>query len=350
MSREGGFAMKKIMLSVAVIVICIFAVIMGLRFFSDGNKKSNPMTGVAIVVPVNISAINAFSNGVKSILSENNIEVKEFSAEGDPTRFESALKAAVLSKPEVLILFGTQLSETALGHQFLQSLPKTIASGISAPEKIEALLAIGLSPPRKRPVAIVTDSPRRDIYSQSAAVIKEMIQGRDQVVGILYNESEKNSKETASRLKKALEPAGMVTHLGALTGADDVITTTKALIIKGCNLLVIPHDKYALPKAAAVVKLCTEASPEKPIPVFSLDDGVVRDSGVAASVSISYANLGRTTGHKCLEILRGTDPASMPVVALDEASIFVNLPAIQRSRILLSSSTMKQAIVVDVIP
>jgi putative ABC transport system substrate-binding protein len=215
---------------------------------------------------------------------------------------------------------------------------------------IEGVSEIGSSPPRKLPIAFVTDTPRRDIYAQSASVIKELLQTRSQVVGVLYNESEKNSEETATRLRDALQQVGITVHLGLLTGPDDVLAATKALIIKGCRLVVIPHDKYALPKAAAVVKLCLEALPDEPIPVFSLDDGVVRDSGVAASVSVSYSILGRVTAELCRQILSGADPASLPVVTLDEAIVFVNQPALQKCRCTLSAATLQRAVVVDTTP
>lgn len=333
----------------ATVAIVIVAVLAGLGWIAytmliRSREAPTGAKSVAIIVPVRIKAIDSFTENAGALLEAKDVTVHEFSAEGDPARFESVIKAALLRSPDALIIFGTQLTDTALGAQFRDSAPSVVASAISDPASLDSLVAIGVDPPRTSPVAVISDTPKQDIYKQSASVIGELLQDSNAPVGILYNESEKNSKTTAEQLAKALETSGVEPRLGAITSSEDVIPVTKALILKGSRLIVIPHDKYALPKAGAIVKLCLEALPGDPIPVFSLDDGVVRDSGVAVSVSVNYGELGQFTAAECLKILAGDDPARMPVATVEKATVYVNTDALAKAGCTLTHSTMQSAI------
>ncbi len=125
--------MKKRLLVAVVTGLCVLLGIAAYHFLSRDRNTPASTYRVAIAIPVNIRAINTFVDGVRAGLSGGNVEVKEFSAEGDEHRFASVIKSAVLWKPDVLIVFGTQLTDTALGPQFRDSLPRTIAAAISAP-------------------------------------------------------------------------------------------------------------------------------------------------------------------------------------------------------------------------
>jgi ABC-type uncharacterized transport system substrate-binding protein len=133
---------------------------------------------------------------------------------------------------------------------------------------------------------------------------------------------------------------------GVVSGSDDVLPVAKSLLVQGSKVLIIPHDKYVLPKAKAIVKLCNEYLSNEPLPVFSLDDGVVRDSGVALSVSVSYKRLGELTATTTLDILNGEDPAAIPVQALEKASVYVNLEALDLAKSQLPKDVMRDAIIV----
>jgi putative ABC transport system substrate-binding protein len=339
--------MKKTFILVITVIVVIVIVFHSTRIST--HKPTQPLVKkktVAIVVPVTIRAIQSFVDQVRTTLESKQVELLHFSAEGDPTRFESVIKAAILKKPDVLILFGTQLTDTALGPQFKDSLPKVIASAISSPNTLDSLVDVGINPPRKRPISIITDSPKQDIYSQSAGVIKQLLSGKDTTAGILFNESEKNSSITASCLKQELEKNGVTVYPGVVSGSDDVLPVAKSLLVQGSKVLIIPHDKYVLPKAKAIVKLCNEYLSNEPLPVFSLDDGVVRDSGVALSVSVSYKRLGELTATTTLDILNGEDPAAIPVQALEKASVYVNLEALDLAKSQLPKDVMRDAIIV----
>ncbi|MCG8407968.1 MAG: hypothetical protein MI923_22445 [Phycisphaerales bacterium] len=300
---------------------------------------------VAIVFPVTIDAFERFRMDFEKQLDNANVSSAVLSAEGDPSKFDSVIEQALRVKPDILVAIGTQLTNTAFGPQFRERLPKVVASCISAPRKVESLTSIGLTPPRKAAVAIVSDNPDRNIYLQSAQIIAKAI-GTKQIIGILYNEGEINSKSTALSLKSALTSQGLKTVPGLVSGPNDVAPVTESLLLRGSSCIVIPHDKAATTEASAIVKICNEFR-DKPVVVFALDDGTVRKNGAAIGVSVSYSQLGQMTADTCLRILNGDDPAKMPITTQKEARVYVNKTSLQKCGISLDAEFLKNAVIYE---
>lgn len=349
--------MKKSSVAVLGLVFVTIVALAWALLSQSRNGASQPLSSeagrihhnmkVVIVVPVTVRAIASFVDAAKERLEAGGAEVITLSAEGDPSKFQSVLKAAILRKPNVIIAFGTQLTDTALGPQFKADLPPFIGSALSAPEKVPNLQSVGVAPPRKAKIAIISDSPREDIYVQSANVLCSLLPANRKYIGILYNESEINSKTTAESLRRAFEAQGATVHSGIVSSSQDVDKVAKSLILKGCASLVLPHDKYVLPQAGAVVKLAITDRPDDPILVFSLDDGVVRDSGVPLAVSVNYATLGMMTAETCLEVLAGKDPSQIPVRAPERASIYVNVDALSKAGVELPPNLQASVVIVE---
>ncbi|MDQ3907189.1 MAG: hypothetical protein M3268_02480, partial [Acidobacteriota bacterium] len=288
--------------------------------FSKSNS-SNTTTGtrqekVAVVIPVTIDAFDRLKSGITSKLEGRNVEVKVYSAEGDPTKFETVVKNALLSQPDYLVTVGTQLTNTAFGPQFKGQLPTVIAAAISDPKIVDSLVSVGLDPPRSAPVAIISDTPRED---SSGLLVKTIMSIKPGVkkVGILYNLSELNSKATAEGVINAVEANGITALRGILSGPEDVDRVTRDLLLKGAQVIVIPLDKYAVGKAATVVQIARSNN----VPTVSLDDGTVQKSGVLAAISVDYRLVGEQVGSTIAGIAQGKAKAQdLPIIKLDRAS------------------------------
>ncbi len=297
---------------------------------------------VAMVFPVTVDAFVEFRTEAEAEIRAGGADFAWFSAEGDPSRFQTSVKAALMRKPTILVSVGSQVTQTALNPQLASSLPKVVASCINAPAKVEALTNIGINPPRKLPVAIVSDSPKRDIYVDSAQMIKDVVPSLRKV-GILFNNAEINSKTTALSLASELKKLGIEVLDGIIFGEGDVEKVTRNLLLSGADLIVIPHDKFAIKKAPMVVKLAGEVPGRRPVPIFSLDDGTVRKDGAAFGMSVSYGRLGKITGQLCGRILKGENPADMPVIAEDHATACFSEKAMEICGLAIPSQYKPQA-------
>jgi putative tryptophan/tyrosine transport system substrate-binding protein len=299
------------------------------RTTSAPRQENVTRPTVALVFPVTVDAFVEFRTEAETEVKAAGADFAWFSAEGDPSRFQTAVKAALMRHPAILVAVGSQVSQTALNPQLADSLPKVVASCINAPDKVEALVNVGITPPRKRSVAIISDSPKRDIYVDSAQLIKEVVPAARKLA-ILYNNAEINSKNTAQSLAAEVKKLGMEVLDGIIFGESDVEKVTRNLLLSGADVLVIPHDKFAIKKAPMVVKLAGEVTGRRPVPVFSLDNGTVRKDGAAFGMSVSYGRLGKITGRLCARILKGENPAEMPVIAEDHGVACFNALAMER--------------------
>ena len=326
--------MKKLILFLAICAILVFS------YFSPSKDKSKDL--VIAVFPVTVDAFVQFQDEASIIFKENNVEFKALSAEGDATRFLSILDAAIQQKPDILITIGTQLTNIALGPRYKSFDNPIIASCISDPPKVEELVNIGINPRRDRNVAIVSDMPRADAYQLSAEAMQAAIKDLNKV-GILYNTSEINSENTALKTAEPLKKRGIEILEGIVTNEEDVLRITSKLIRDGAQILVIPHDKYVIKRAAAISKFGREANP--PVAVFALDSGTVRRDDAAFGVSVDYGEIGKITAQHTLGILRKVITAEdSAVIQEDRARVVINKVAWRAANLISLESESIQSL------
>ena len=301
------------MKSISVILILVLFVIT-----SCNNKDTSNQTSISVVFPVSIDAFDQLEKGIKSKL-DSTYNISVFSAEGDPDKFETAVQAGFLDKPKYFVPIGTQVTNTAFGPKYLTQHKVIVCGAISSPELVESLVNVGLEPKRNSEVSIISDSPLNDIYNQlSNSVIA--VFGQNLKVGIIFNNSEINSKGTATKSKIALENDSFDVITGLINKPEDIEKVTQNLLLNGIDLLLIPHDKNAVTKASAIVKLCNAQN----IPVISLDDGTVKKDGVAMGVSVNYYKVGQLIAETIMDIEKGKKASEIPIVYEKSAGIYIN--------------------------
>ena len=309
--------MKKIsrcIVLTALVVIPFLLLCSSCKQRSEGQKAK-----ACIVFPATIDAFDRLKQGMEEICKDS-ITLKFYSAEGDPSKFETVLQNALLENPEYLVTVGTQLTNAAFAPKFESKLKTVVAGAISSPELVESLVNVGLFPVRTKPVAIISDSPKEDIYLLFARAIKGILP-KAKKVGIIYNTAEINSKETATKISDAITHAGISIEDGVINNAEDIEKIVSKLLLKNVDAIIIPHDKYAVTKASSIVKKCLDKS----IPVFSLDDGTVKKDDVAVGISVSYTFIGKLIGNTLMDINSDREKAeNLPIISMDNAQIYIN--------------------------
>lgn len=309
---------------------------------SNSNSKQGQKI-VAIIIPVSVRATESFFNEAKEYLEKKNIKVIYYSAEGNPTKFETVIKSALYNKPDALITFGTELSDIALGNQFKNNIPILIATGITDFNDIKNLKEIGINPPRNFPVALISDLPKENIFNSMVEIVNMLIEGKQKIAGILYNDAEKNSLKLAKLIEAKLDSNNYKVILGNIKNVDDIKKVTNSLLLQSCKIIIIPHDKILLPNANIITKTCYDF--KTPIPVFSLDDGVVQNMLVTASVSVSYKELGEMTAEECFKCLEKDIIKNLPIIRPDKAKIYFNLTSLSKIGIIIPDSVKTKAII-----
>ena len=127
-------------------------------------------------------------------------------------------------------------------------------------------------------------------------------------VGLLYCSKEANSQYQVDVVKAELEAKGLTATLYPFTDSNDLaqICTTAA---DNCDVIYVPTDNTVAENTGIIDNIC---EPKK-VPVISGEEGICSGCGIA-TLSISYYDLGYTTGKMAVKILRdGTDISEMPI-------------------------------------
>ena len=127
-------------------------------------------------------------------------------------------------------------------------------------------------------------------------------------VGLLYCSKEANSQYQVDVVKEKLENKGITATLYPFTDSNDLaqICTTAA---DNCDVIYVPTDNTVAENTGIIDNVCAP----KNVPVIAGEEGICSGCGVA-TLSISYYDLGYTTGKMAVKILTGeADISTMPI-------------------------------------
>ncbi|MBR4016988.1 MAG: ABC transporter substrate-binding protein [Oscillospiraceae bacterium] len=127
-------------------------------------------------------------------------------------------------------------------------------------------------------------------------------------VGLLYCSKEANSQYQVNVVKTALEQKGLTATLYPFTDSNDLAQICTAAA-DNCDAIYVPTDNTVAENTVIIDNIC---QPKK-IPVIAGEEGICAGCGIA-TLSISYFDLGYTTGKMAVKILRdGADISTMPI-------------------------------------
>lgn len=142
---------------------------------------------------------------------------------------------------------------------------------------------------------------------EQAAMITEWFPDA-KTVGLVYCSAEANSQYQVDVVKAKLEEAGLTATLYAFSDSNDlasVVTTAS----DNSDVIYVPTDNTVAANTGIIDSICQPAG----VPVIAGEEGICSGCGVA-TLSISYYDLGYTTGQMAVKILtEGADISTMPI-------------------------------------
>ena len=131
-------------------------------------------------------------------------------------------------------------------------------------------------------------------------------------VGLLFCSAEPNSRYQIDEVRKVLEAQGVTCEEFAFTDSNDVSSVTQKAA-DFSDVVYIPTDNTAASNTEAIANVLIPAG----VPAICGEEGICRGCGVA-TLSISYYDLGVTTGKMAAKILKGeANISEMPVEYTD---------------------------------
>jgi putative ABC transport system substrate-binding protein len=236
------------------------------------------------------AATQGFMDAVKAELGEDNVKFDLQNAAGDSNTCASIANAFVAAEVDLIMANATPALQNAAAAT--ADIP---ILGTSVTEYGVALDIAGFNGVVGGNVSGTSDlAPLED----QAAMLQEWFPDAKNV-GLLYCSAEPNSKYQVDTIKALLEGMGYSCEPFAFTDSNDMQAVTNAACDYS-DVIYVPTDNSVASATDIIDGICRPAG----IPIIAGEEGICAGCGVA-TLSISYYDLGYTTGQMAAKILKG---------------------------------------------
>ncbi len=301
--------MKKKLLSVLMTAVLGMSLLTGCgEEASSGAAASEPYEGgkvyhVGICQLVEHAALDAASQGFMDALTEKlgegNVTFDLQNAQGEQTNASTICNGFTADNVDLILANATSPLQAAASAT--TSIP---VLGTSVTDYASALEIDNWSGATGRNISGTSDLAP---IGEQEDMLVEIFPDAQQV-GLLYCTAEANSKYQIELFKAALEEDGIAYQEYGIADTNEVqsVVTTAA---EECDVVYIPTDNTLANVTETVYNILIPAG----VPCIAGEEGICSGCGVA-TLSISYYDLGYTTGEMAAEILlNGADITTMPV-------------------------------------
>ena len=272
----------------------------------DGEEATTYTIGICqLVQHVALdAATEGFKDAVVAALGEENVVFDEQNAAGDSNTCNTIVNGFVSNNVDLIMANATpalQAASAATG-----TIP---VLGTSVTEYGVALGIEGFTSLVGTNVSGTSDLAPLD---EQAAMIKEWCPDA-KTVGLLYCSAEANSQYQVDTVQTYLEELGYTCKQYSFTDSNDIQAVTQQCADES-DVIYVPTDNTVASNTGIVDGICRPAG----VPVFAGEEGICAGCGVA-TLSISYYDLGVTTGKMAAQILKGEANVAEMSIAYAEA-------------------------------
>ena len=257
---------------------------------------------VGICQLVQHEALDAATQGFKDALTEefgDKVTFDEQNAQGDSNTCSTIINNFVSNDVDLILANATAaLQAAAAGTEDIPVLGTAVTEYGVALDLDDFDGTVGTN------ISGTSDLAPLD---QQAAMLNELFPDAKNV-GLLYCSAEPNSQYQVDTVKEELEKLGYTCEYYAFSDSNDLssVVTTAA---SESDVIYVPTDNTAASNAEIINNICL---PEK-VPVIAGEQGICSGCGIA-TLSISYYDLGYTTGEMAYDILvNGKDISTMDI-------------------------------------
>lgn len=292
--------MKTLKKAITLVLAAAMLITLPLATTSCGKKGSYTI-GISQLVTHDAldAATQGFKDAIIAELGEENVTFLEQNAAGDSAvcttiandfvsknvdlilaNATAALQASASATTSIPIL-GTSITEYGVALS-IENFTGTVGGNISGTSDLAPL-------------------------SEQASMMVELFPAA-KTVGMLYCTAEPNSAYQVKVVTDELTARGITVKNYSFTDSNDIAAVTEKAAAD-CDLIYIPTDNTAASCTEIINNIC---QPKK-VPIFAGEEGICKGCGTF-TLSISYYEIGKTTGQMAVQILRdGADIATMPI-------------------------------------
>ena len=156
-------------------------------------------------------------------------------------------------------------------------------------------------------------------------------------VGTIYNTGESNSQLTIKLIRAACRDLGLELREATVTSGSEVLGAAESLVGR-VDAVFTAADSTVGAAYESIIKVAREQR----IPLFAGDGDSVK-RGAIGCYGADYYEVGRLTGELAARVLKGEDPARLPVLVITKVKLIVNPSAAQRMGVTLPPDLLAEA-------
>ena len=296
--------MKKIiaLLVCAVLAVTCFA---GCSGSADDGKYT---IGICQIVKHDAldAATKGFKDAVIEALGEENVTFIEQDAANNPDTCVTIVNDFVTKKVDLILANATPALQAA--YNATETIP------ILGTSVTEYGVALGIENFNGTVGSNVSGTSDLAPLTDQAQMIIDLVPTA-KTVGMLYCKAEANSAYQVKVVKQYLESKNITVKDFGFNGSEDVAMVAESAAA-ACDALYIPTDNTA----ASCTETINGAVAPKKVPIIAGEAGICSGCGIA-TLSISYEQLGRTTGEMAVKILKGEADISEMAIAYEDKPV-----------------------------
>ncbi len=269
---------------------------------ASGTDTSGQTYTIGIIQQMQHDALDAATQGFQDALTELLGDAVTFdyqNASGDTANCSTIVGDFVSSSVDLIMANGTTALQAAVAAT--GDIP---ILGTSITEYGVALGIDDFSGTTGLNVSGTSDLAPLD---QQAAMVQEWFPDA-QTVGLLYCSAEPNSQYQVDTVQAYLEEAGLTCTQYSFSDSND-LSAVATTACSNSDVVYIPTDNTCASYADLIGNIALDTE----TPIIAGEEGICSGCGVA-TLTISYYDIGYTTGEMAYEILvNGADPATMEI-------------------------------------
>ena len=299
--------MKKTSVKVITIVLALVLICGTLAACGGNDGTTTEKYKIGVIQLMEHVALDAATEGFKQAvideLGEENVDFDIQNGQGDPQTCSTIANQFVSNNVDLILANATPALQSAAAA--------TADIPIRGTSVTEYGVALDLKDFNGTVGGNISGTSDLAPLDRQAAMITEWCPDA-KTVGLLYCSKEANSQYQVDVVKAELEKAGLTATLYPFSDSNDLaqVCTTAA---DNCDVIYVPTDNTVAENTGIIDNIC---EPKK-IPVIAGEEGICSGCGIA-TLSISYYDLGYTTGKMAVQILKGEADVSTMAIGYAE--------------------------------
>ena len=300
-------AFKRLALGVSLIVLTSAVLLI-----SDLGRRTPGQRSIVKIAILQHASSPVLDDGITGMilgLAEHGFsdgstaKIERFNAEADMA-VGNAIARQIVGGEYDLVLTSSTPSMQAVANANRDGRVKHVFGIVADP--FTAGIGLDRADPMKHPKHMVGQSTFLPV-ADTFRLVKASLPGLT-TVGTAWNPAETNSRAFIMSAREACKTLGLTLLEANVESTSGVVEAVNSVIARGAQAFWVPGDNVMM----STVPTTVETARRSGIPVFSISPGKP-DRGTFLDVGLDFIEVGRLAGALAANVLRGTDPATIPI-------------------------------------